>query len=135
MANYQTIIGLEIHVELKTKSKMFCRCQNPTSADFLESRDNPNSFVCPICLGHPGTLPVANKEAIVSTVKVGLALNSEIAKFTKFDRKHYFYPDLPKGYQISQYNLPLVKGGNLEITRKDGSTFNIKLWYLINSRR
>ena len=125
--NYQTIIGLEIHVELGTKSKMFCRCQNPTSADFVESRDNPNSFVCPICLGHPGTLPVANKEAIARTIKVGLALNSEIAEFTKFDRKHYFYPDLPKGYQISQYDMPLVKGGEIEITRKDGSVFKVRL--------
>lgn len=125
--NYQTIIGLEIHVELGTKSKMFCHCQNPTSADFTESRDNPNSFVCPICLGHPGTLPIANKEAISRTIKVGLALNSEIAEFTKFDRKHYFYPDLPKGYQISQYDMPLVVGGELEITRRDNTTFKVYL--------
>lgn len=125
--DYKTIIGLEIHVELKTKSKMFCRCQNPTSVDFSQSRDNPNSFVCPICMGHPGTLPVANKEAIASTIKVGLALNSKIAEFTKFDRKHYFYPDLPKGYQISQYDMPLVNGGQIEITRRDGSTFQVCL--------
>jgi aspartyl-tRNA(Asn)/glutamyl-tRNA(Gln) amidotransferase subunit B len=106
---FQTVIGLEIHVQLKTQSKMFCRCNNNAE------EAAPNSLVCPICLGLPGTLPVANRQAIEWTLKTGLALNSEVAEFSKFDRKHYFYPDLPKGYQISQYDAPFCKGGFLEI--------------------
>ena len=106
---YQPTIGLEIHTELKTRTKMFC--------DSLNNPDEkrPNTNVCPICMGHPGVLPVINKAAVDSVVKVGLALNSKIATFSKFDRKNYFYPDLPKGYQISQYDLPLCQGGYLEI--------------------
>jgi aspartyl-tRNA(Asn)/glutamyl-tRNA(Gln) amidotransferase subunit B len=104
---YLPTIGLEIHVELKTQTKMFCDCKN----DRLETK--PNINVCPICLGHPGTLPVPNIEAIKSVLKLGLALNAEIAERSKFDRKSYFYPDLPKGYQISQYDEPLVKSGDL----------------------
>ena len=106
---YEPTIGLEIHVELKTKTKMFC--------DSLNDPDekHPNLNMCPICMGHPGTLPVANQKAIQKLIKVGLALNCEIAEFSKFDRKNYFYPDLPKGYQISQYDLPLCKDGYLEI--------------------
>lgn len=106
---YEPTIGLEIHVELKTKTKMFC--------DSLNDPDekHPNFNVCPICMGHPGTLPAINKEAVEKLLKVGLALNSEVAEFSKFDRKNYFYPDLPKGYQISQYDLPLCRGGELEI--------------------
>lgn len=105
----KTVIGLEIHVQLKTKSKMFCRCDNNAE------QAAPNTLVCPICLGMPGTLPVANKTAILWTLKTGLALGCEIAEFSRFDRKHYFYPDLPKGYQISQYDAPFAKGGKLEI--------------------
>ena len=104
---YYPTIGLEIHAELKTNSKMFCGCKN----DPDETRPNVN--ICPICMGHPGTLPTPNKQAIENVIKVGLALGSTIADFSEFDRKNYFYPDIPKGYQISQYKYPIVSGGTL----------------------
>ena len=104
MPKYETIIGLEIHLELKTKSKFFCDCPNQESTQ-------PNLNICPICLGHPGVLPVLNKEVIKKALILGLALNGNIAAHCCFDRKNYFYPDLPKGYQISQYQLPLINGG------------------------
>lgn len=111
---YYTTIGLEIHAELNTVSKMFCGCKNDPE------EEHPNYNVCPVCMAHPGTLPVCNKKAIESVVRVGLALDGEIADFTEFDRKNYFYPDIPKAYQISQYKYPIVKGGKLagvDITR------------------
>ncbi len=104
---YIPTIGLEIHAELKTQTKMFCNSKNDTD----ETRPNVN--VCPICMGHPGTLPVINKEAVKHVLKVGMSVGGELAEFTEFDRKNYFYPDIPKGYQISQYKFPLVKGGEL----------------------
>lgn len=107
MKTYKPTIGIEVHAELKTKTKMFCDSKNDPHAS------EPNTHVCPICMGHPGTLPVINKTAVEHVLKVGLALGSEIASYTEFDRKNYFYPDIPKGYQISQYEYPLVKGGVL----------------------
>ncbi|MEK7519253.1 MAG: Asp-tRNA(Asn)/Glu-tRNA(Gln) amidotransferase subunit GatB [Patescibacteria group bacterium] len=109
---YQPIIGLEIHIELKTKSKMFCSCPN------LSEEKSPNVNICPVCTAQPGTLPVINKEAVGKVIKTGLALNCQIPEHSKFDRKSYFYPDLPKGYQISQYDMPFCKEGFLEIDSK-----------------
>jgi len=110
---YEPTIGLEIHVELKTKTKMFCASLN----DPDEKRPNVN--VCPVCMGHPGTLPVINQEAVRKVLMCGKALNGKLADYSQFDRKNYFYPDLPKGYQISQYKFPLVEGGELEVEIKN----------------
>jgi len=107
MKNYILTVGLEIHAELKTRTKMFCDSKNDTN----ETR--PNTNICPICTGYPGTLPVINKEAVKSVLRLGLAVGGEVADYTEFDRKNYFYPDIPKGYQISQYKYPLVTGGSL----------------------
>ncbi len=114
MTQYYPTIGLEIHAELKTKSKMFCGCKNDPD------EERPNWNVCPICMGHPGTLPVVNKQAVTHVLRVGTAIGSNTADFTEFDRKNYFYPDIPKGYQISQYKFPLISGGKIagvELTR------------------
>lgn len=107
---YRTTIGLEIHIQLNTLSKMFCRCSNDGE------NKPPNSVICAVCMGHPGTLPVINKQAVFSSARMALALNSKINDTSKFDRKNYFYPDLPKGYQISQYDQPIGSGGHLDIT-------------------
>lgn len=106
-ATYTPTIGLEVHAELNTVTKMFCNSKNAPHAS------EPNTHICPVCLGHPGTLPTINKRAVQSVLIVGLALNAKLADYTEFDRKNYFYPDIPKGYQISQYQHPLVSGGEL----------------------
>lgn len=117
---YKPVIGLEVHAQLSTKTKLFCSCS--TEHENLP----PNTNVCPICMGFPGVLPVVNKRAVEFAIKVGLALNCEISSYSKFDRKNYFYPDLPKGYQISQYDLPLCKNGYIDIYI-DGSLKKIRI--------
>jgi aspartyl-tRNA(Asn)/glutamyl-tRNA(Gln) amidotransferase subunit B len=114
MGEWETVIGLECHVELSTRTKMFCGCRNEFGAE-------PNTLTCPVCLGHPGSLPVPNREAIARIVKIGLALGSRIAPHSLFHRKNYFYPDMPKNYQISQYDLPVCVGGHLDVELTDGS--------------
>ncbi|MBV8670346.1 MAG: Asp-tRNA(Asn)/Glu-tRNA(Gln) amidotransferase subunit GatB, partial [Candidatus Eremiobacteraeota bacterium] len=106
--SFEAVIGLEVHVELSTQSKMFCGCRNEFGAE-------PNAHVCPICLGMPGTLPVINRRAVEYLCKTGLALGCTIATDSKFDRKNYFYPDMPKNYQISQYDMPLTTGGGVQL--------------------
>jgi aspartyl-tRNA(Asn)/glutamyl-tRNA(Gln) amidotransferase subunit B len=118
MADWETVIGLECHVELSTATKMFCSCANAFGAE-------PNTNVCEVCLGHPGTLPVPNETAIEYIVRIGLALGSEIAPRSLFHRKNYFYPDMPKNFQISQYDLPVCVGGHLDIELADGETRRI----------
>src|SRR3989338_7951328 len=112
--NLTPIIGLEIHVQLKTKSKMFCRCDN-------SGEDKPaNTTVCPVCMGNPGVLPVTNRQAVEYTIMAGLALDCEIPESFQFERKNYFYPDLPKGYQITSSTNPPCIGGFLEIDSDGG---------------
>ncbi|HEV8564398.1 MAG TPA: Asp-tRNA(Asn)/Glu-tRNA(Gln) amidotransferase subunit GatB [Actinomycetota bacterium] len=118
MAEWETVIGLECHVELSTKTKMFCGCLNEFGVP-------PNTNVCPVCLGHPGSLPVPNEEAIRRIVKIGLALEGVIAPHSLFHRKNYFYPDMPKNYQISQYDLPICVGGHLDVELPDGATTRV----------
>lgn len=118
MTDYEAVIGLECHVELDTATKMFCGCRNEFGAA-------PNTNVCAVCLGHPGSLPVPNREAIRRIVTIGLALGSEIAPRSLFHRKHYFYPDMPKNYQISQYDLPICVGGHLDVELPEGTTSRI----------
>ena len=108
MSQFETVIGLEVHLQLSTRSKIFCSCANQYGC-------RPNTNVCPVCLGLPGTLPVLNHQALLYAIKAGLALNAQINSFIKFDRKNYYYPDLPKGYQISQYDFPVAKKGFLTI--------------------
>ncbi len=115
---WEAVIGLEIHVQLSTRTKMFCGCE-------LSFGDPPNTHVCPICLGHPGVLPVTNEKAIEYATRIALALDCHIAPRTIFHRKNYFYPDLPKAYQISQYDLPLGLAGHLDVEMEDGSMFRV----------
>ncbi len=116
---YHPIIGLEVHIQLNTKTKLFCRCLNEYTPD------EPNKNICPFCTGQPGALPVLNKEAVKKAIKFGVAVGAKIPKYTRWDRKNYFYPDLPAGYQISQYDNPIVEGGKIEfyIENKDTGEF------------
>ena len=113
MSEWELVVGLEVHAHLKTRTKMFCRCE-------LEYGAAENTRTCPVCLAHPGALPVANERAIELTVQLGLALGCEIAERAVFARKNYFYPDLPKGYQISQYEAPLCGRGRFVVPTADG---------------
>ena len=115
---FEVVIGLEVHAQLNTKTKIFCSC--PTSFG-----DAPNTNVCTVCLGLPGALPVLNKEAVKKSIAFGTAINATVHKKSIFNRKNYFYPDLPKGYQISQFEIPIVEGGEIIIDFKDGSTKRI----------
>lgn len=117
---YEPVIGLEVHVQLNTKSKLFCSCSTKFGAE-------PNKNTCPICMGYPGVLPRLNYEALRKAIMVGLALNCKIAEYTKFDRKSYFYPDLPKGYQISQYDMPLNYEGYLDFELPDGTKKRVRI--------
>src|SRR6476659_7579725 len=116
---YEPVIGLETHVELGTRTKMFCSCPTGFGAD-------PNTQVCPVCLGLPGSLPVVNAVAIESTIKIGLALNCSVAEWCRFARKNYFYPDMPKNFQISQYDEPLCFDGYLDV-EVDGQTVRVEI--------
>jgi len=110
-SNFEAVIGLEVHVQLKTRSKMFCACENKYGSA-------PNTQVCPVCLGMPGSLPVMNEQAVKMTVLTGMMLNCQTAPYSKFDRKNYFYPDMPKNYQISQYDMPLCIGGHVDLVKE-----------------
>ncbi len=118
---WETVIGLEVHVQLRTRTKMFCRCENRFGAE-------PNELVCPVCLGYPGTLPVTNRHAIDLAIRLALALGCEVRRRSVFARKNYFYPDLPKGYQISQYDEPLAEGGGVPLP--SGNTVRIHRLHL-----
>ncbi len=118
--DYEAVIGIECHVELRTETKMFCGCRNVFGAE-------PNTNVCPVCFGMPGALPVPNRAALELLVRAGLAFGCEIPEFSKFDRKNYFYPDMPKDYQISQYDTPLARGGVVEFRLPDGAPRRCRL--------
>ena len=120
IARYEAVLGLEVHVELSTETKMFCSCANRFGGE-------PNTQVCPVCLGMPGSLPVLNQVAVESAIRIGLALNCEIVPWCRFARKNYFYPDMPKNYQISQYDEPIAINGHLEVPLDDGSTWRVEI--------
>jgi len=118
VARYEPVLGLEVHVELSTATKMFCGCPTTFGAE-------PNTQVCPVCLGLPGSLPVLNEAAVHAAIRIGLALNCEIVPWCRFARKNYFYPDMPKNYQISQYDEPIAVNGHLDVPLEDGGTFRV----------
>ena len=120
LASYDPVMGLEVHVELGTKTKMFCGCSTELGAE-------PNSQTCPICLGLPGSLPVVNAIGVESAIKIGLALNCEIAEWCRFARKNYFYPDMPKNFQTSQYDEPIAFNGYLDVQLEDGEVFRVEI--------
>jgi aspartyl-tRNA(Asn)/glutamyl-tRNA(Gln) amidotransferase subunit B len=120
IARYDPVMGMEVHVELSTATKMFCGCANQFGAE-------PNSQVCPVCLGLPGSLPVVNSSAVESAIRIGLALNCDIAPWGRFARKNYFYPDQPKNYQISQYDEPIAVNGYLDAPLDDGTTWRVEI--------
>ena len=120
IARFDPVLGLEVHVELSTVTKMFCGCSTTFGAE-------PNTQVCPVCLGLPGSLPVLNQVAVESAIRIGLALNCEIVPWCRFARKNYFYPDMPKNYQISQYDEPIAINGYLEAPLEDGSTWRVEI--------
>jgi aspartyl-tRNA(Asn)/glutamyl-tRNA(Gln) amidotransferase subunit B len=120
IARYEPVMGMEVHVELSTATKMFCGCANEFGAE-------PNTHVCPVCLGLPGSLPVVNSSAVESAIRIGLALNCDIAPWGRFARKNYFYPDQPKNYQISQYDEPIAVNGYLDAPLDDGTTWRVEI--------
>src|SRR5215217_6093216 len=120
VARYEPVLGLEVHVELSTATKMFCGCANKFGSE-------PNTQVCPVCVGLPGSLPVLNQAAVESAIRIGLALNCEIVPWCRFARKNYFYPDMPKNYQISQYDEPIAINGYLDVPLDDGTTWRVDI--------